>query len=225
MHNSPWTYSVTKRSADITEWEYRGGNVTNQRAITPGMPGVQITYPHISRSLSGDMWLSFRECADCSNSDFFARAWSGGVLRYEDQSETWVRVGPFPFAQGEAYRPQYITPWHHWDNSTSLAWIWGEQYSAAEGSTPYFKDPNYPSYVRSFDGGQTFYFANGGLAPLPLRFSTSDLILDPRLIRPALDRSDSMDEVRLSIIETQYTIANHYVLTFCSTSARSATSP
>ena len=189
MHGSPWKYKVSKNPRDISEWvDYSASQSTG---TTDKIPGRQITYPFMAQSPSGDLWMSFRECTDCGNSDFFKRGWSSGLVKYNVDTQRWERPGTTVFAQGETYRPQYLRAWFDFSGKMHLGWIWGLQYTAEEGSVPFFQDPTYPSYAQSDDGGSTFRYANGQAFSLPLTFETSENVISPTVIDPTLSRRSS----------------------------------
>lgn len=55
---------------NVREWIDKSADQSDQRNPSPYIPGIQVTYPWMAKSPSGKIWLSFRECANCSTGTF-----------------------------------------------------------------------------------------------------------------------------------------------------------
>jgi hypothetical protein len=203
MHGTPWQYKVSQQPETITSWDFRGqGAGTNPGQSSPtksnctgsclsnwfsqgtaAIPGNQITYPFMTTDRNGVLYIAYRECFDCDHPDYFRRQWSGGIAKYDVQSKTWKRVGGVrPWAHDTQYVPLGIRMFFDPRNRMHVSWVWGKHYTATAGSAAFEKQPNYPSYAYSDDGGKTFYRADGDPLTLPIRFDQSDRIVPPSWI-------------------------------------------
>ncbi|MFQ5823916.1 MAG: BNR-4 repeat-containing protein [bacterium] len=207
MHSTPWQYSVSKYPKDISEWEFRGqyagtnpGKGVPTRSGCEGdckknwmgegiadIPGNQITYSFIVPDRKGILYISYRECYNCRKSDYFSREWSGGIAKYDVITKSWQRVGGVrPFAHDEKYVPASGGMYMFFDinNRMHVSWVWGQHYTAKNGSKSSFYNPNFPTYAYSDDGGENFYRVDGTHLNLPINLEQSDVIIDPNWINP-----------------------------------------
>lgn len=206
MHATPWQVWQSNSANSIAGgFTFRGQDAGTIRGkSTPGdanctgqcqtdwlteepgiavIPGNQITYPHFSRDMDGDLYISFRECYICSG-NFYLRQWSSGLAKLTTPHATapvWTRVGPGasgvrPFAGADANRlPIGLVTTFDLTNRLHATWLWCNHYTEAEGGEACQANSNFISYAYSDDEGVTWRQANGTLMSLPIGPTESEV--------------------------------------------------
>jgi chitodextrinase len=84
-HNSVPYYYVSKNPDDITDFEFRGNDLS-----TGGIQGTQITYQSFFRSNKGTLFVTYRNNVV---EDFVTGARSIALARYDTRTKKWTMIG------------------------------------------------------------------------------------------------------------------------------------
>lgn len=201
MHSSPWRVSVSEKPHDIRAFVWKGqdggtkpgGSVPGDCGCTgecyedwlgPGIaaiPGNQITYQTFASDLAGTLYIAYREALYPERSDYHTRQWSGGVSRYNAGTGTWSRVC---LLTDPVYVPLGLSAYVDHTNRLHVGGVWGQHYTAAQGSEAFNDHPNYPFYLYSDDGGVLWRRADGRALTTPIHFAQCDQLVPPTWITP-----------------------------------------
>ncbi len=203
MHATPWQYKMSTQSDDISHWQFRGqyagenpGFSTAKDSRCEGdcfdnwlgqgiadIPGNQIGYMFLANDRNGRLYAAFRECNFCGNS-YHQRQRSGGIAVYDAGRRKWQRIGGArPWATDSVYSTQGLHFYFDRSNRMHVSWVWGKHYTPEQSSDAFWFNPNFPCYVYSDDGGESFFNADGKALSLPIDFAESSPVIHPDWIR------------------------------------------
>ncbi|KAA3656336.1 MAG: hypothetical protein DWQ10_15605 [Calditrichaeota bacterium] len=192
MHSSPWQYHRSTAPEDISSWQflgqYAGANKghtipaadVRESWLSDGtavIPGNQITYAFFRNDQRGRLYVAYRECYYCDRSGYYSREWSGGLSAYDEQTQSWERIGGVrPWAHDTAYVAIGMHFAFDTRNNMHVSWIWYPHYKKY-GS--HDTAPNFPTYARSGESHSNFQRSDLHALSLPLDFSQSDTLWSP----------------------------------------------
>lgn len=197
MHSTPWQYHRSILPGDISAWEFRGQDAGQNKghtvsaadvrdtwmaAGTAAIPGNQITYAFMRNDRNGQLYVAFRECFYCDRSDYYAREWSAGIARYDEDSQTWLRIGGTqPWAHDTGFVPLGMRMAFDIRNRMHVSWLWYDHYKKDRSHDT---APNFPAYAQSSDSAGSFYRSDLQTLELPIEFSQTDTLWSPFDLAP-----------------------------------------
>jgi len=197
MHNTPWQYRVSEQPYSITRMIFKGqpagragtsipsqancvgecfNNWLRNEPNIAAIPGNQITYPVFGYDNEQNLYLTFRECLYCDKS-FFARQWSGGIVKYDVNERKWNRVaqGIRPFATDINKLPIGLRLFGDPFGMLHLGFVWCDKYTQLEGGGSCFNHPNFVSYAYSSNHGETWHKSTGETLEIPINHTSTEV--------------------------------------------------
>ena len=200
MHNMPWQYSVSSAPYDISNFNFRGQEITFRDleavkihnrtpfpdAGTAQVPGNQVTYPMFFTDKQGELFLTYRFALKPAR-QWERRAFAGGIAKYDVRTRQWTPIGGrVPILSGDATFPTGAAITHYFPfafRDTYSVYLINLAFDDRNGMHAFWHwrpggagmETILPTYAYS-PNGHDFFRDDGGRYVLPVDVSSSSVI-------------------------------------------------